>query len=175
MFTHKLPNWDDMNQMHCLLKGRIIGRWYEEVLFCGGGKSSVPMNHGMIAILFIALAAWIVCEILEIETVSGSILIAVLMETFPSVACNMTFMYTTHTYGIAIFFMYLGAYLCSKKTILCASGGLLLILVFFIILIIEKKYILKKEDYCCYVVFEPSLLGPWRLFTLWHRKLPFRC
>ena len=114
MLSNKLTNWDDVNSLHSHGAGSGIGRWFLEIVHPLGSRYSTPAIHGVIMIFFLALSACLVLEILQLKSTTAAILIGALMVTFPSVACVMTFMFTAHAYGLAIFMICLAIYLLRK-------------------------------------------------------------
>lgn len=114
MLTHKLPNWDDANNMYSYGSGDFLGRWFLKYIHPLGSSYSIPAIHGFLMILFLTLAACLVLEILQLRSTTAAILTAGLMVTFPSVACTMTFMFMAHTSGMAIFMICLAIYLLKK-------------------------------------------------------------
>lgn len=110
MLTHKLPNWDDATNLAHYGSGNFLGRWFLKYLHPLGSRYSIPAIHGVLMILFLALAACIVLEILQLKSTTAAVLVPALMVTFPSVACTMTFMFMAHTSAMAIFMTCLAVY-----------------------------------------------------------------
>lgn len=102
MLTHKLPNWDDMNNISAAGSGDYLGRWFLKYIHPLGSIYSIPAVHGVLFIICLSLSACIVLEIVQIKSLTGAILVPTIMLTFPSVACTMTFMFMAHTSGIGI-------------------------------------------------------------------------
>jgi len=114
MLTHKLPNWDDINQVDSLGLTTQIGRWMLEPLRYFGGRASNPAVHGALFIAFISLAACFVLAALELESTTSAVLIPAVMVTFPSTVSIMTFMFTAHMYAMGICLFCMSAYLLKK-------------------------------------------------------------
>lgn len=114
MFTHKLPNWDDVNYLNGYGAGRIFGRWFLEIVHKIGGQYSVPAIHGVLMIFFIAMSACLVVELLQLKSMTAAVLIGALMVSFPSVACVMTFMFTAHSYGLTILMICFAVYVMHR-------------------------------------------------------------
>lgn len=114
MLTHKLPNWDDMNNMSAPGSGDYLGRWFLKYIHPLGSIYSIPAVHGVLFIVCLSLAACIVLEIAQIKSLTGAILVPTVMVTFSSVACTMTFMFMAHTSGIGILMACLSVYLFRK-------------------------------------------------------------
>lgn len=114
MLTHKLPNWDDLNQINGLGLTKQIGRWMLEPLQNIGQKASNPAIHGMLVILFISISACIVVSTLELKSTMSAILVPAVMVTFPSLAGTMFFMFTVHIYALGILLFCLSAYCATR-------------------------------------------------------------
>lgn len=114
MLTHKLPNWDDVNNLDTFGSGDYLGRWFLKYIHPLGSSYSIPAVHGMLLIIFLALSACLVLAILDIHSTTAAILVPMFMVTFPSVACTMTFMFMAHTSGMAIFMICLAVYLLRR-------------------------------------------------------------
>lgn len=114
MLTHKLPNWDDMNNLSQAGSGDYLGRWFLKYIHPLGSIYSIPAVHGVIFIVCLSLAACLVLEIAQIKSLTGAVLVPTVMVTFSSVACTMTFMFMAHTSGIGILMAVLSVYLFRK-------------------------------------------------------------
>lgn len=129
MLTHKLPNWDDMNNLNTYGSGDYLGRWFLKYIHPLGGIFSIPAAHGFLFILLLTISACIILEIVNIRSATGAALTASVMLTFPSVVSTMTFMFMSHTSGIAICLTCIAVYLLRKYKWGCLPCGVLLICV----------------------------------------------
>lgn len=127
MFTHKLPNWDDMNSLSSFGSGDYLGRWFLKYIHPLGSIYSIPAVHGFLFILLLSISACLVLEIANIRSTTGAVLTATVMLTFPSVVSTMTFMFMAHTSGIAILLTCIAVYLLRKYKWGCVPCGVLLI------------------------------------------------
>lgn len=114
MFTHKLPNWDDLNNIGAAGSGDYLGRWFLKYIHPLGGRYSIPAVHGFLLVLCLSIAACFVLEIAQIKSTTGAVLVPAVMVTFPSVISTMTFMFMAHTSGIAILMVCAAVYLLRK-------------------------------------------------------------
>lgn len=114
MLTHKLPNWDDLNNIGAFGSGDYLGRWFLKYIHPLGGKYSIPAVHGFILIVCLAVAACFVLEIAQIKSTTGAILVPAIMVTFPSIVSTMTFMFMAHTSGIAILMVCAAIYILRR-------------------------------------------------------------
>lgn len=102
MLTHKLPNWDEVNNVNGYGSGFFLGRWFLHIIHPIGGSTSMPAVHGFLMIVLLSLAACLIVRVMKVHSTTACILIPAVMVTFPSVACTMTFMFMAHTSAIAI-------------------------------------------------------------------------
>lgn len=114
MFTHKLPNWDDLNNIGAYGSGDYLGRWFLKYIHELGGRYSIPAVHGFLFILCLSVAACFVLEIAQIKSTTGAILVPAVMVTFPSVVSTMTFMFMAHTSGIGILMVCAAIYILRR-------------------------------------------------------------
>lgn len=114
MFTHKLPNWDDLNNIGAYGSGDYLGRWFLKYIHELGGQYSIPAVHGVLFILGLSVAACFVLEIAQIKSTTGAVIVPIVMVTFPSVISTMTFMFMAHTSGMGILMVCMAIYLLRK-------------------------------------------------------------
>lgn len=114
MMTNKLPNWDDATNLSTVGSGDYLGRWFLKYIHPLGGGHSIPATNGFLMVVFLTLAACLVLEIINVKSTTAAILVPMLMVTFPSVSCTMTFMFMAHTSGIAIFMICLAVFLMRR-------------------------------------------------------------
>ena len=129
MFTHKLVNWDDANNMSAYGSGDYLGRWFLKYIHPLGSVHSIPAVHGFLFVLLLTLSACLILEIMGIKSVTGSVLVPTVLITFPSVASTMTFMFMAHTSGMGIFMVCLGVFLMRRYKYGSIPCGVLLVCV----------------------------------------------
>ena len=127
MFTHKLVNWDDANNMSAYGSGDYLGRWFLKYIHPLGSVHSIPAVHGFLFVLLLTLSACLILEIMGIKSVTGSVLVPTVLITFPSVASTMTFMFMAHTSGMGIFMVCLGVFLMRRYKYGSIPCGVLLV------------------------------------------------
>lgn len=127
MLTHKLSNWDDVNCFSNAGVTSLVGRWMLEYLKSIPTSWSNPWLNGSIAILLIAISCCLVVSILELKSMTSTVLVPVLFMTFPSVASTMTFMFTVDMYMLGMFFAILAVYLTKKYKYGFLAGSVLII------------------------------------------------
>lgn len=129
MFTHKLVNWDDANNMSAYGSGDYLGRWFLKYIHPLGSVHSIPAVHGFLFVSLLTLSACLILEIMGIKSVTGSVLVPTVLITFPSVASTMTFMFMAHTSGMGIFMVCLGVFLMRRYKYGSIPCGVLLVCV----------------------------------------------
>ena len=116
MLTNKLPNYDELTFGAEGIGVTVSsGRWGLEVLhqlstLLVGGSYSLPWLGGLMAIVFMGLAACYVVKFLDIRQDSLCVLIGSVLVVFPAFTCAMFFMFTARYYAFAIFVMTWGLY-----------------------------------------------------------------
>ena len=140
MLSHKLPNWDDINNFDTPGVSRLYGRWFLDVLQPLSGSFSVPAVNGVLAIFFLGAAAVLLYRILELRSLLSGVLLAAILMTFPSLASTMCFMFTVDLYAVGLVICLAGVLIlrCMKAKI---PGLLLGILCFILTLGTYQSYI----------------------------------
>lgn len=114
MIANKLPNWDDVAVIPTTGLGPYIGRWLGDASAHWFSQWSAPGLNGVMAVVFLAIAAPFIVNLCRIRSVTGAVLAGAALVTFPSIASNMTFMYAAPTYSLAILMMVLSVW-CTKR------------------------------------------------------------
>lgn len=114
MITNKLPNWDDVAVIPTTGLGPYIGRWLGDASAHWFSQWSAPGLNGVMAVVFLAIAAPFIVDLCRIRSVTGAVLAGAALVTFPSVASNMTFMYAAPTYSLSILMMVLSVW-CTRS------------------------------------------------------------
>ena len=114
MLTHKLPNWDDINNLRGYGSGAAWGRWFLRYIRPLSGEWSVPSINGVLAIFIISVASCFVLAALNLKSFTSAMLVPAMMVTFPGFASTMTFMFTVNSYALGVLMACVGAY-CVRK------------------------------------------------------------
>ena len=128
MFTNKLPNWDDINNVGSFGVGSEFGRWFLKYVNPLDGVWSVPWIGGLFAVFFLSLAACMAVAALDIRSLTGAVLVPVMMLSFPSVCSMFTFMFTADCYAVGIFLACMAAWLIRRYRFGFLPGIVLLVL-----------------------------------------------
>ena len=113
--TNNIPNWDSLlNEYHD--QNMInLGRCFLG-LACGiSSFYELPFFNGILSILYLAVTAVIVCEILEIRTGFGRFATAGILVTFPTVASTFCYIYTADGYFLSAMCMAVAVLLLARK------------------------------------------------------------
>ena len=102
IITNKLTNWDDTAVMPDAGGGRYFGRWFMEKVFFVFDKWGSESFNGIMSILLLAVFVSILIVIFNIHSITTIVLIAALIVSFPSVLSNLTFVYMSPTFFVAI-------------------------------------------------------------------------
>ncbi|MCR5255661.1 MAG: glucosyltransferase domain-containing protein [Acetatifactor sp.] len=86
----------------------------------------LPWFNGMLAILYLALTAVILCRCFDIKKDMTAVLIGILTVTFPSVANTFVYSFTVDAYMLAVLFSALSVYLTRKYRFGFLAGAMLL-------------------------------------------------
>ena len=128
MFTNKLPNWDDINNVGSFGVGSEFGRWFLKYVNPLDGIWSVPWIGGLFAVAFLSLAACMVVAALDIRSLTGVVIVPLMMLSFPSVCSMFTFMFTAECYAVGIFLACTAAWLIRRYRFGFLPGIVLLVL-----------------------------------------------
>ena len=123
MISNKITNLDDIVCVPGVGGGKVLGRWFQEPVHDLFSPWSSPAFNGIMSIIILAAAACVIVSILKLETITGAVLVGVVIMALPSTASNMYYMYLAPTFALAILASVLNVYLTSKYTygfILCA-------------------------------------------------------
>ena len=125
MISNKITNLDDIVCVPGVGGGKVLGRWLQEPIHDLFSPWSSPAVNGIMSIIILSVAACVIVATLNIQSVTGAVLIGVMMITLPSTASNMYYMYLAPTFALAILASVLNVYLTSKFTYGFISGAIL--------------------------------------------------
>ncbi len=128
MISNKITNLDDIVCVPGVGGGKALGRWFQEPLHDMFSPWSSPAVNGIMAIIFLSIAAAVIVTVFEIRTVTGAILIPLMMMTLPSTASNMYYMYLAPIFALAILMSAINVYLTLKYRFGWIPGAILQLL-----------------------------------------------
>lgn len=118
MLTNKLPTSDDILCLNSFGGSFGLGRWFLGILGLVKhkilGNYSMPMLNGTLAILLLAVFACLVNTILENDNVLVAALTGIMIVVFPTIAGNLSYMFTGYYYSLAIVLTGTGALLIKQ-------------------------------------------------------------
>ena len=125
--ANKLPTFDDLMCLNSFGGGLSLGRWGLEILGLAKhklfGNYSTPSINGLLTIFFVAVAAVLLCRLLEIQNRMDVVITSVLLTVFPVITGYMTFVYTAYYYCFALDVMLVGLYFIKNRA---SATGLVL-------------------------------------------------
>lgn len=113
--TNKIPNWDELTLFETYGQGSEVGRWLLPYIHTTGARFSTPMVNGMILILTASLSACLIAALLELRSDTSVLAFSAVFATWISFCSMMMFMYTAHSYGMALLKCVLGVFLTVRK------------------------------------------------------------
>ena len=114
MIANKISNWDDLTCPAGVGGGEWHGRWLQPHVYRLFSIWSIPAINGTMAVVLLAFAACFIISALEIRSTAGVALTAAVLVTFPAVASNMTFMYISELFSLALLLSAIGVYLTRR-------------------------------------------------------------
>ena len=121
-----IPNHDGLASIYFDQNMVISGRWFLSVA-CGlSSYYTLPWLIGLLAILLLAITAVILTEVLEIEKVSGGVIIAGILVTFPVLTSTFAYVFTMDGYMLAVLLSVLAVYFVGKGKLGFLWGGIAL-------------------------------------------------
>lgn len=126
VLVNKMPNSDAMTNFYFDQNMITSGRWFLGVA-CGI-SSFYDLNWviGILSVLYLAIAAVILCEFFDVKSMVNRMLIAMLLVTFPAVCATFAYMYTMDGYMIGVILAILAAFLAKKHKWGFAAGAVCL-------------------------------------------------
>ena len=94
MMVNKLPNHDDIFGLVSFADGTVSGRWFSQYPDALTGPFNIPWVNGLIALIYLSLAACFVVSCLKIHNSIACILVSGLMATAPFTTATFTFVYS---------------------------------------------------------------------------------
>ena len=112
--VNKWPNWDDLGQLWDKMDRTMSGRWLLSVPASVSSRLSMPWINGLLAILYIVIAANFVISLLDVQKKSVQLGIQVIMLAFPAVGATIFYTNSFDGYAFAILLICLGVWCVGK-------------------------------------------------------------
>lgn len=123
-----IPNHDGLASIYFDQNMVTSGRWFLSVACGFSSYYSLPWLIGLLSILILAVTAVLLTEVLEIQKVSGGVMIAGILVTFPVLTSTFAYVFTMDGYMLAVLLSVLAVYLAGKGKIGFIWGGIFLAL-----------------------------------------------
>lgn len=155
--TNWIPNWDSLVFRYDSQNMIGLGRWFLPVVCSFSSFYDLPFLNGIIAVLFHALGAVLICRILGIEKKLTAFLIGAVIASFPAVTSVMMYNYVADGYSIAFFMSCLAAwymvsdkpkYILSALLIAFSSGiyqAYITVTITLVMFVLIKRMIFEKK------------------------------
>lgn len=158
VLTNQLPNYDSQWFLYSSQDVVTSGRWF--LKFAGGISSYFHLQwlNGILAVIYISIAAVVIIRCLEINSVFLSVLAGAIVVVYPSVTKTFNFMYAADAYFMAMLLAAIAAWMMTKdKWYYRIGGGVLLgvsvgiyqaylsVTLLVLLLWIFKHAVMKKE------------------------------
>lgn len=159
-FFNYIPNWDGIISYYSDQNVIRLGRCFL-TLACGiSSYYDLSWVNGVLSLLYIAITAVLVCELLGIRKKSSLVLTGALLATFPSVTSTFAYMYTSDGYMLAMLLMTLAVYLTLTRRSGLLPGAFLMMFAF--------------GCYQAYITFAAMLVVVYSLDQLLHEDVPLK-
>lgn len=109
-----IPNHDGLDSLYFDQNMITSGRWFLTIACGFSSYYSLPWVIGLMALLFLAVAAVLLVEFLEVKNSFVVVIISGLLVTFPSLASTFAYVFTMDGYMLALA-LAVAAPLCVKK------------------------------------------------------------
>ena len=116
MLTNKLPNPDDLGQLIDHMHRPNSGRWFQFFPAAISSNFSMPAVNGVLAILYISIAACLIAALFRITQTTYCILLGAVMVSFPTVASTLGYMNAADAYAFSLLLACLAAMVADKYT-----------------------------------------------------------
>ena len=121
-----IPNHDGLASIYFDQNMVVSGRWFLSVACGFSSYYSLPWIIGLLAILVLAVTAVLLTEVLEIKKISGGVMVAGLLVTFPVLTSTFAYVFTMDGYMLAVLLSVLAVYLVGKGKLGFLWGGIAL-------------------------------------------------
>ncbi len=121
-----IPNHDGLDSMYFDQNMITSGRWFL-MIACGfSSYYTLPWLIGVLGLLFLALSAAALTELLEVRDSVAIVLISGLLVSFPALASTFAYVFTLDGYMLALFLAILAVLFTKKKRLGFLGGGICL-------------------------------------------------
>lgn len=127
IYTNIIPNFDGISRVFDEQQMTVSGRWFLHYASCLYGYVQSPMIIGVLTMAFLALAAALVVNLLDIDNVLMAGLWGILSVLSPAIAYTNSYTFTVAAYGFAVLLAVQAVWLVEKKGWYGLLGGCILL------------------------------------------------
>lgn len=127
IYTNIIPNFDGISRVYDEQQMTVSGRWFLHYASYLYGYVQSPMIIGVLTMAFLAMAAALVVNLLEIDNVRLAGLWGILSVLSPAIAYTNSYTFTVAAYGFAVFLAVQAIWLVEKKGWYGFVGGCVLL------------------------------------------------
>lgn len=109
-----IPNHDGLGSMHFDQNMITSGRWFLTIACGFSSYFTIPWVIGLLGLVFLALTAAVLTELLEVKKSWAIILISGLLVSFPALASTFAYVFTMDGYMLALFLAVLSVALVNR-------------------------------------------------------------
>ena len=113
-FTNLIPNSDGLSRVFDPQQMTVSGRWFLHYASALNGFTQMPAVIGLLSLLFLALAAALVTDVLGLRSRVLAGLTGAVMALFPCVGYTFLYLFTASAYCLAIFLAVLSVWLARR-------------------------------------------------------------
>lgn len=125
--TNWLPNWDSLVFRKDPQHMEPLGRWFLSFASKISSDYELPWINGLLAIIYISLAAAVICETLKVKSRVCALLIGAVTVTFPTVISTFMYCYVADAYALSFLLACTAAYLLTSQKKPCAVVAVFLL------------------------------------------------
>ena len=125
-FTNTIPNPDGLSRIYDTQQMTISGRWFLHYASYFHGFVQSPALIGFLSVLFLAMAAAVVADLLELRSPAAGALAGTMMVAIPSVAYTFLYMFTASAYMFGILLAVLAVWCCNRSRWGILAGAVLI-------------------------------------------------
>ena len=101
-FTNIIPNSDGLSRVYDAQQMTVSGRWFLHYASGFHGFLQAPSLIGILSLIFLAISAAMIADLLKLRRVSSGIFCAGALTAIPALAYTYLYMFTASAYAFAI-------------------------------------------------------------------------
>ncbi len=121
-----IPNHDGLASIYFDQNMVVSGRWFLSVACGFSSYYALPWLIGLLSLVLLAVTAVLLTEVLEIKKISGGVMVAGILVTFPVLTSTFAYVFTMDGYMLAVLLSVLAVYLVGNGKFGFLWGGIAL-------------------------------------------------